>query len=185
MGREPATDDSAPSGAHHQVSPDDVPHGEESQAAEASPSAHCDQARSAGSQAPGRADDARYLLRASAQEQGQRAGNPPSSRLLDTQIADLAEEYPEYSALDIAQAEIHADARRNWNSEAYPPYAGPGYTEPPVNWEGWHQPRSACEKDHYWDDLASDWPGPRLPAHGAGIPERDESFAQRDVEAGQ
>ncbi len=34
----------------------------------------------------------------------------------------------------------------------YPPYEGPGYTEPPVNWEGWHCPHSKYEKEHYWDN---------------------------------
>lgn len=158
---------------------------QETQAAQASPSPRCDEARSAGRHAAERAADARYQLWVKAQEHGQRAGNPPRSRLLEARIAELAKLYPEYSALDIEQARIDADAHSNWNSEAYPPYAGPGYTEPPVNWEGWHQPRSDCEKDNYWNDIARDWPGPRRPSHSAAIPERDEYAAEPDLEAGQ
>jgi len=100
-----------------------------------------------------RAKDDSYQKWAEEQGQGQPGRNPPKSRMLDAKIAEFAREFPEFSGPDQAQAEIDADATENWDAGMYPPYEGPGYTEPPVNWEGWHQPHSAYEKDHYWDTL--------------------------------
>lgn len=75
----------------------------------------------------------------------------PGEAERDRLIEEAAERFPEYSHLDQQQAAIDADARANWNGYAYPPYEGPGYTEPPVNWEGWHSDHSEYERDHYWD----------------------------------
>jgi hypothetical protein len=60
-------------------------------------------------------------------------------RALDEEIDRLAAEFPEVTGPEREQAEVDADARENWDPWAYPGYEGPGYTEPPVNWEGWHQ----------------------------------------------
>lgn len=74
----------------------------------------------------------------------------PGEAERDRLIEEAAERFPEYSHLDQAQMEIDADARANWGS-SYPEYEGPGYTEPPVNWAGWHADHSEFERDHYWD----------------------------------
>ena len=104
-----------------------------------------------------RARDNNYRAWLASQEHGQVRGNPPASRLLDASIAQLASEYPEYSALDREQAEINEDAMVHSDWGTYPPYTGPGYTESPVNWEGWHRPHSDYEKDHYWDTTFTGW----------------------------
>ncbi|HET9896992.1 MAG TPA: hypothetical protein VFQ44_18820 [Streptosporangiaceae bacterium] len=113
----------------------------------------------------GHADDARYPRRAEDLEQGRRAGNPPGCKLLDTQIARLARQFHEYSYQDLFQAEIDAAAESylEWNQFGYPPYEGPGYTEPPLNWEGYHKPRTEHERDHYWDYLDPDLADPTFP----------------------
>ncbi|HET9897355.1 MAG TPA: hypothetical protein VFQ44_20680 [Streptosporangiaceae bacterium] len=82
-------------------------------------------------------------------EVGQANGDPPASRALDTEITLRSWEYPESSDADLGQAEINAEARENADYESY--YVGPEFTEPPLNWESWHQPHAEYEKEHYWD----------------------------------
>ncbi len=120
-----------------------------------------------------RTRDGNYREWDARRELGQARGNPPASRALDADITLFSWQYPEFSGLDRDQAAVDADADADASLNAdyavYPPYEGPGYTEPPVNWEGWHQPHSEYEKDHYWDHLARPWPDPD---------------ADRDLEAG-
>jgi hypothetical protein len=63
-------------------------------------------------------------------------------------IDELAAEFPEYSSAELAQAMIDADAALNPDYDRSPPYEGPGWTEPPLNWR---REWSEYEKDHYWD----------------------------------
>ncbi len=116
-----------------------------------------------------RTRDGNYREWAARRELGQVCGNPPASRALDADITLFACKYPEFSGLDRGQAAVDADADLNADYAVYPPYEGPGFTEPPLNWEGWHQPHSDYEKDHYWDRLDRPWLDPD---------------ADRDVEAG-
>jgi hypothetical protein len=65
---------------------------------------------------------------------GRHQGNPPDSRLLDMQIGHYAGQYPEITDAERAQAEYRAELdERGLDRE------GPGYTEPPLDWEGWHE----------------------------------------------
>jgi hypothetical protein len=81
-----------------------------------------------------------------------RAEADPGEAERDRLIEEAAGRFPEYSHLDQQQEAIDADARANWGS-SYPEYEGPGYTEPPVNWEGWHTDHSDFDREHYWDDF--------------------------------
>ena len=97
------------------------------------------------------AKDAAYQRWAQEREAGQATGNPPASRALDREVERTAKEWPEITGPEREQAEIDADARENYNAAVYPPYEGPGYTEPLVDWPGWHEDHTEYEKDRYWD----------------------------------
>jgi hypothetical protein len=91
----------------------------------------------------------------------------------DRLIGEFSREYPEISGPEMQQAEINKDAAENWNGAVYPPYEGPGYTEPPADWEGWHQPHSEHEREHYWDTPEHEIPPEPEPADSEQIPEAE------------
>lgn len=72
-----------------------------------------------------------------AREEG-RAGNPPKSHALDGEIDRYSERYPEVSSPEREQQEIYREIHERGPRWAYPEFEGPGYTEPPVDWAGWH-----------------------------------------------
>lgn len=91
----------------------------------------------------------------------------------DRLIEEFSREYPEISVPEMQQAEINKDAAENWDGAVYPPYVGPGYTEPPADWEGWHEPHSEHEREHYWDNPEHDIPPEPQSADYEPIPEAE------------
>jgi hypothetical protein len=80
------------------------------------------------------AADDRWAAYAVECDLGRHQGNPPDSRLLEMQIGHYAGQYPEITDAERAQAEYRAELdERGLDRE------GPGYTEPPLDWEGWHE----------------------------------------------
>jgi hypothetical protein len=72
-------------------------------------------------------------------------GTDQAEEQRDRLIDQAADRFPEYSCLEKTQERIEEEARDTGRQE------GPGYTEPPVTWEGYRPELSEYEKDHYWD----------------------------------
>ncbi len=66
-------------------------------------------------------------------------GNLPGSAERDRLIGWFSEQYPEVSSLEREQEEHYREAYGGGPRWEYPEYEGPGFTEPPVDWEGWHR----------------------------------------------
>jgi hypothetical protein len=86
-------------------------------------------------------------------------GNPPKSRALEWEIDRYSEQYPEVSSLEMEQEEICRETHERGPNWSYPEYEGPGITEPPVDWEGWHHDHTGwtftewAEEHNYADEL--------------------------------
>jgi hypothetical protein len=123
-------------------------------------------------------------------QEGER-GNPPASPALDREIDAALEQYPDGPTwAEQAQADEYAAARERGPNMSYPEFEGPGFTEPPVDWPGWHREHTEEEREQYWDppgaaagtDSEPWWDGERM----ASDPERSPGLvADQDAEDAQ
>jgi hypothetical protein len=82
--------------------------------------------------------DRAYIAYLADWESGQEHGNPPDSRLLDDEIDHFARQYPEVTEAGREQAGYYEEAYERGPRWSYTEYEGSGFTEPLLDWEGWH-----------------------------------------------
>ncbi len=87
----------------------------------------------------------------------------PADLELDAEIERLSQVYPEISEPERQQAENYRQAAERGPNLSYPEFEGPGFTEPPDDWEGWHQDHSEHDREHYWDSADHDMADPDQP----------------------
>jgi hypothetical protein len=85
------------------------------------------------------ADEQTYRAWEHACDHGLQQGNPPAGAPLDRNIDRLSQEFPEVSDPERLQQQYDAQMRECGPNQTHPQYEGPGYTEPPFDWAGWHQ----------------------------------------------
>jgi hypothetical protein len=66
-------------------------------------------------------------------------GNPEDYEWRDREIARFTAQYPEVSSLEQEQRDFEAEAFDRGPNWSYPEYEGPGFTEPPIFSEEYHE----------------------------------------------